>query len=85
MEKLKQLRIENGYNFREMAELVGISKPFYWQLENNQRRVTYELAIQIAKVFNLKPDDIFYDELKDRTEFLKKGSSNRKPKQVVKK
>ncbi len=85
MEKLKQLRIENGYNFREMAELVGISKPFYWQLENNQRRVTYELAIQIAKVFDLKPDDIFYDELKDRKEFLKKGTNSNKKKESKKK
>lgn len=85
MEKLKQLRIENGYNFREMAELVGISKPFYWQLENNQRRVTYELAIQIAKVFNLKPDDIFYEELKDRKEFLKKGTNSKKKKEEKKK
>lgn len=78
MEKLKQLRISHGYNFREMAELVGISKPFYWQLENNQRRMTYELAIQIAKVFDLKPDDIFYEELKSRKEFLKKVANAKK-------
>lgn len=78
MEKLKQLRIEHGYNFRQMAELIGISKPFYWQIENNQRRITYELAIRIAKVFDLKPDDVFYDEMKLHKEFLKKMPASKK-------
>lgn len=80
MEKLKELRLKHGYNFRQMADLVGISKPFYWQIENNQRRMTYDLAIRIAKVFDLKPDDIFYDEMKFHKEFLKKVSKEKKKK-----
>lgn len=83
MEKLRQLRIEHGYNFQQMADLVGISKPFYWQIENGQRRMTYELTIQIAKVFNLKPDDVFYEEMKFHTDFLKKVP-NKKRKDNVK-
>lgn len=80
MEKLKELRLKHGYNFRQMADLVGISKPFYWQIENNQRRMTYDLAIRIAKVFDLKPDDIFYEEMKFHKEFLKKASKEKKKK-----
>lgn len=62
---LKELRIEKGYNYKQMAEILGISKSFYWQLENKKRRLTYEMAIKIASVFRKKPDDIFYYEYID--------------------
>lgn len=74
MEKLKQLRIEHGYTFKKMAELVGISKPFYWQLENDQRRMTYDLSVRIANVFGLKPDDLFYDEMKHHGDGIQKAA-----------
>lgn len=73
MEKLKQLRMEHGYTFKKMAELIGISKPFYWQIENDQRRMTYELSVRIANVFGLKPDDLFYDEMKYHADDIQKA------------
>lgn len=78
MEKLKQLRLERGYTFKKMADLVGISKPFYWQLENGQRRMTYDLSVRIANVFGLKPDDLFYDEMKYHGDEIKKASLSTK-------
>jgi putative transcriptional regulator len=71
MEKLKELRLEKGYTFSKMAKLVGLSKPFYWQIEHNQRRMTYDLAVRISKVFGLKPDDVFYEEMKFHKDSLK--------------
>jgi len=62
MEKLKELRIKNNYTFDDMAKMLGISKPYYWQIENKKRRLYYSLAKKIANIFNLKPDDIFYEE-----------------------
>ncbi len=62
MEKLKYLRNKNKLSHRQMGELLGISKTFYWQLENDFRKLSYERAIDIASIFKLKPDDIFYDE-----------------------
>lgn len=61
MKKLKELRNKYNYTIAQMAKLVGLSPTYYWQLENKQRRLYYKVAIKIAKVFNLKPDDIFYD------------------------
>lgn len=49
-----------------MAKKLNISKTYYWQLEHGQRRLSYEMALKIAQIFNKKPDDIFY------TEYLKK-------------
>lgn len=60
MKKLKELRKKHNYTIAEMAKLAGISPTYYWQIENKQRRLYYQIAIDIAKVFNLKPDDIFY-------------------------
>ena len=63
--KLKMMRIKNKLTAREVAERVGISKPFYCQLENCKRRLSYDTAIKIASVFNVKPDYLFYDETLD--------------------
>lgn len=60
--KLKELRSNSKMTTREVAEKVGISKPFYCQLENCKRRLSYETALKIALVFGVKPDDLFYDE-----------------------
>lgn len=62
--KLKQIRVQNKYTTKVMAEKLGISKPFYSQIENQNRRLTYEMAIKISNIFNLKPDDIFYYDMK---------------------
>lgn len=59
--KLYELRLKYGYNHREMAEKLGICKAYYWQLENKKRELYYKMAKKIAHIFNLKPDDIFYN------------------------
>lgn len=65
--KLKQLRIKNKYTTKMMAEKLDISKPFYSQIENQNRRLSYEMAIKISKIFGLKPDDIFYSDMKSQS------------------
>lgn len=64
--KLKQLRLNKGYTTKDMAEKLGISKAFYCQLENNKRNLSYVMAIKIAKIFNKKPDNIFYEDFIQR-------------------
>ena len=64
MEKLKKIRIKNELTCANMAKKLGISKPFYWQIENGKRNLSYKMAIKIAKVFKMKPDDIFYKDFK---------------------
>lgn len=63
--KLKELRIANKLTTKMMSEKLNISKPFYSQIENQKRRLSYEMAVKIANIFNLYPDDIFYDYIKD--------------------
>lgn len=66
LEKLKGLRLQNKFTNQFMADILGISKPYYWQLEHDQKRLSYEMAVKIAKIFHLKPDDLFYDEFKNK-------------------
>ena len=66
MNKLKEYRKKYNYSCQYMADKLQISKSFYWQIENNKRRLSYHTALKIAKIFNVKPDDIFYeDEIKN--------------------
>ncbi len=61
-QKLKLLRRKKGYKTEQMAEFLGISKAFYSQIENGKRRLSYDMAVRIAKIFHLHPDSIFYHD-----------------------
>ena len=45
-----------------MADMLGISKSFYSQLENRHRRLLYDKAVKMAAIFDMKPDELFYDD-----------------------
>ena len=66
MENVKKYRKKYGYSYSKMAELLGISKPYYWQIENKKRNLSYLMAFKIANIFNLKPDELFYTEYKSK-------------------
>jgi putative transcriptional regulator len=49
-----------------MANFLDISKAFYWQIENKKRTLSYKMAVKIASIFHKLPDEIFYDEFKNK-------------------
>ena len=65
MNYLRELREKKGLSYLDMAEILGISKAFYWQIEHKNRRLYYDMAKKIAAIFDLKPDDIFYEETEE--------------------
>lgn len=60
--KLKNERIRHNMTYNDIAKIVGISPAYYSQIENKSRRLYYFMAIKIAKVFNMTPDELFYDD-----------------------
>ncbi|HHW69020.1 MAG TPA: helix-turn-helix transcriptional regulator [Tenericutes bacterium] len=62
--KLRELRKSKKYTTEDMGKKLGISKAFYCQIENNKRRLSYDMAVRISEIFKLKPDTIFYDDAK---------------------
>ena len=65
MKNLRDLRLAKNYSCRDMATYLNMSSSYYWQIENNKSRLYYDIAVKIAAIFNLKPDDIFYDKKED--------------------
>ena len=61
-DKLKEIRNANGFTCKQMGEKLNITAAYYCQIETGARNLSYNLACKIAKVFNMKPDDIFYDD-----------------------
>ena len=59
VKKLKKLRKEYNYTIYDMAKKLNISSSHYSLLENKKRNLTYEMAIKIARIFYMKPDEIF--------------------------
>lgn len=57
--KLRYIRKISNYSVDEMAHKLGICKGYYSLIENGKRRLYYDLAVNIAKIFDLKPDDLF--------------------------
>lgn len=64
MSSLKKIRLKYGYTCDDMARKLNISKPYYWQIENGQRKLSYQMAVKISSIFKMKPDEIFYKEYK---------------------
>ncbi len=63
LKNLKALRLAEGLTGGDIAKRVGICKSFYHQIENGQKRLSYEMAIKLALIFKKKPDEVFYDDL----------------------
>ncbi len=63
LKTLKEKRIEQNLSYQEMADKLSICKTFYWQIENGQRRLTYIMAKEIAKIFNSMPDELFFKDV----------------------
>lgn len=53
---LKNLREEKGITQEELAEAVGVSKPFISQLENNRKGMSLATAALIADVLGCTTD-----------------------------
>ena len=78
LDTLKKIMKERGYTYEHIANSLRCSKPFVWQIVNGERRLTYENALLIARVFGMKPDDLFYstylnnDDIKKRIALVDK-------------
>ena len=56
---LKFLRKNNNLTIYDMALSLNITPAYYSLIENKKRTLYYDLAIKIADIFNMKPDQIF--------------------------
>lgn len=64
--KVREMRQKKKYTTQYMADQLGISKPFYCQIENQTRRLSYDMAVRISAIFGKKPDAVFYEDHLDK-------------------
>ena len=62
---LTKLRKKNHLSMAEIADQLQISTAYYCQLETKKKRLSYDMAIKIANIFHLMPDDVFFDDEKN--------------------
>lgn len=65
-EHLIKLKKAYGLTNRKIGAMLGISHVMYYNIESGKGNVDYEMAIKIANMYNLKPDDIFLEYEKIR-------------------
>ena len=64
-EKLRNVRTVRRTTLEELAEAIGSSKAYVWQLENKKNaKPSAELLLKIANYFAVSPD-FFLDDTKD--------------------
>jgi putative transcriptional regulator len=56
---IKQLRKEAGLRQEDMAAQLGVTRQTIIAIENDKYNPTLELAMKIARLLNLKVEDIF--------------------------
>lgn len=56
--RLKELREENGYSQKAIAELLQIKQNTYSQYENAVREIPIEYLIKLSKIYSVSTDYI---------------------------
>ena len=59
---MKQLRKQAGLRQEDMASQLGVSRQTIIAIENDKYNPTLELAMKIARLLDLKVEDIFFLE-----------------------
>ena len=57
--KIKELRAAHSMDQAQLAELVGVRRETIGRLEKGQYNPSLKLAMDIAKVFGLRVEEIF--------------------------
>lgn len=61
--RLEELRLRKGWTQQELADRVQVSRQTIISLENGRYNPSILLAFRLARLFDLKIEDIFlYDE-----------------------
>ena len=56
---IKNLRISNGISQESFAEKLGCSREYISRLENHHEQISLQMMLNVSKVFNIKPQDLF--------------------------
>jgi putative transcriptional regulator len=58
MIRLKTLRKASGMKQKDIAAALGISRGALWYYEKGERKLSFDMAIKLAKVYNVSVADL---------------------------
>ncbi len=61
--KFRIMRKEKGMNLEDVANRLHVSKAYISMIETGKRSLDYEMAIQMAKIFDIRPDELFFEDV----------------------
>jgi len=70
LENIKSIRLSKGYSQDYMASKLGIAQNNYGKLERGEINLNITRISQIAKIFDLFPEDVIFLGFKEKTENL---------------
>ena len=56
--RIKEARVSAGLLQKDVANKVGLSQPYFAQIERGERRLTTELQMKIAKALEVNPQNL---------------------------
>lgn len=65
--RLREIRMENSLTLKELGTRLGKSKQYMSELERGNIRLTYDMALRIAQVFDTTPDGLFLSSMSNET------------------
>lgn len=63
LEKFRALRKEKGLNLEYIANQLHVSRAYISMIETGRRSLDYEMAIHMANIFHVRPDDLFLEDV----------------------
>ena len=57
--KLREIRTKHNMTLEDLGGRLGKSKQYMSELERGNIRLTYDMAVRIARVFDTTPDNLF--------------------------
>ncbi len=58
-EQLRKVRLQHGLTLAELGKHLGKSKQYMSELERGNIRLSYDMAVRIARIFGTTPDALF--------------------------
>ncbi len=68
-EKLRKIRTSKNKTLEELAEAIGSSKAYVWQLENKTAaKPSAEMLLKLSNYFSISPEFFIDDTVEDQSE-----------------
>ena len=62
LKKLREERKKKGWLIKDVAKIVGVSNSMYGYIESGDKRLSYDMAVKLADLFECTPDELFYKD-----------------------